>query len=70
MVVGMSEERRTSRFLPFRLALASAGFVGLLAGGSIGVDTISVDHAKPDSSGGVPLVAAGAGPADAVSSGS
>ncbi|MFD4368024.1 hypothetical protein [Rhodococcus sp. NPDC058521] len=60
----MSDERRPARFLPVRLALASAGIVGLLAGGSVVTDAPTSDSTA------APLVAAGDGPADAVSSGS
>ncbi|NLE82159.1 MAG: hypothetical protein GX610_21785 [Rhodococcus sp.] len=66
----MTEERRTSRFLPVRLALASAGFVGLVAGGSIALDNSASDNSPHDSATATPLIAAGFGPADALSSGS
>lgn len=66
----MTDKRRTSRFLPVRLAMASAGFVGLVAGGSIALDNSAADNSARNSANVTPLIAAGTGPADALSSGS
>ncbi|MBC2643076.1 MULTISPECIES: hypothetical protein [unclassified Rhodococcus (in: high G+C Gram-positive bacteria)] len=64
----MSEDRRITRLLPVRRVLAAAGIAGLVAGG--GMAAAAADPATPDSSVAAPLVSAGFGAPDALSSGS
>ncbi|MFC9767057.1 hypothetical protein [Rhodococcus jostii] len=63
----MSEDRRISRLLPVRRVLAAAGIAGLVAGGGMAA---AAGPATPDSTVAAPLVSAGFGAPDAVSSGS
>ncbi|QHE71425.1 hypothetical protein GFS60_05032 [Rhodococcus sp. WAY2] len=65
-VVDMSEDRRNARLLPVRRALAAAGIAGLVAGGGIAA---AADASSSDAAVAAPLVSAGFGTPDAVSSG-
>ncbi|WP_159925220.1 hypothetical protein [Rhodococcus sp. WAY2] len=62
----MSEDRRNARLLPVRRALAAAGIAGLVAGGGIAA---AADASSSDAAVAAPLVSAGFGTPDAVSSG-